>query len=91
MSHLTPVQIKQIGQFLDSAIAFTALSEDRDSKQLSLMLQGLKLFLPMFSLEGAEECSKKYYQEGKITLEERKKIAQLMQTKPAKQLLLKSK
>jgi len=94
MSHLTPADIKKVGQMLDSMIAFADLmgeQGDPDAKRFGLMLNGLKLFLPMFSLETAEECSVKYYQEGKITLLERQKIAQLMKTKPAKHLMLKGK
>lgn len=77
MSHLTPAQIKHVGMIIDSAITYVQIADIPDKKQISIFLMGIKLFLPMFNLEDAEDCAQRYYQEGRVTLEERDKIGSL--------------
>ena len=81
MSHLTAQDIRNMGQVIDAAISFLEYTGQRDPA-LMLLLQGIRFFLPsmagLIEISDLSECSKRYYEEGKLTQIEYQKIQQLL-------------
>ncbi len=81
MSHLTANDIRSIGQIIDAAIMFLNMTGQREPA-LMLVLEGIRFFLPtiagLVEISDLENCSKRYYEEGKLTLVEYQKIQQLL-------------
>lgn len=81
MSHLTAQDIRNLSQVIDAAIAFLEFTGQREPALL-LLLQGLKFFLPsaasLLEISDLGTCSQRYYEEGKLTLDEYQKIKRLL-------------
>lgn len=81
MSHLTPRDIRNMGQLIDAALAFMQFTGNRD-QALMMVLQGTKALLPFLAslveVQDLQECSKRYYEEGLLTREEYGKIQHLL-------------